>query len=256
MASIHLTSAEAVIRRLFDPRYKDKEIPPAVKYQYLQHYLQSRWEQICGKNLARSCYLQKIDGSEMYICTANSLMANELYMMQGLFLQKINAFLAGRVIIKKIYFHTAGAFTAREKSWQEEKYVPAAVSYSICPKCGAKMRSELKQCSICAAAEKQELRRRLAELLCIQPWLHYDECQQYYKCDKILFTIIKDDLKNYYFERVRMGYADKKENLLAVLFLTGKHPEELTDSICENSLRYLRRDSSVSASRSRLYGKK
>ena len=53
-----------------------------------------------------------------------------------------------------------------------------------------------------------------------------------------------------------MGYADKKESLLAVLFLTEKQPEQLTQAMYENALAYLRRDQSVLAFGSRLYGKK
>ena len=100
------------------------------------------------------------------------------------------------------------------------------------------------------------MRQNLAELLRVQPWLTYEDCKAYYDCDKIIFTAVKDNLKNYYFERVRLGFADKKECLLAVLFLTEKQPEEMTTSFYENALAYLRRDQSVLAFGSRLYGKK
>lgn len=111
-------------------------------------------------------------------------------------------------------------------------------------------------CSVCDREEREHLRQYLAELLRIQPWLTYEDCKAYYKCDRILFTAVKDNLKNYYFERVRLGYADKKDNLLAVLFLTGKQPEALTPALYDNALAYLRRDQSVLAFGSRLHGKK
>ena len=53
-----------------------------------------------------------------------------------------------------------------------------------------------------------------------------------------------------------MGYADKKESLIAVLFLLEKKPEDITQAMYENALAYLRRDQSVLAFGSRLYGKK
>ena len=108
MYAENLEAAEEVIRRLFDPRrtYKKAYISPEIKLAYLQHYLESRWTEIVGENLARSCAIEKISGSELYVRTANSMLANELYMMQQLFLQKINSFLLGRVLIKKVYFHT------------------------------------------------------------------------------------------------------------------------------------------------------
>ena len=84
MYAENLEAAEEVIRRLFDPRrtYKKAYISPEIKLAYLQHYLESRWTEIVGENLARSCAIEKISGSELYVRTANSMLANELYMMQ------------------------------------------------------------------------------------------------------------------------------------------------------------------------------
>lgn len=252
-----LETADEVIRRLFDPRNNYKNIPLSAKYAYLQHFLESKWTEICGPNLAKSCWLQKIEGQDLYVGTANSLLANELFMMRDLFLQKINGFLLGRLLIKKVYFHTGGYFRrqeAREKAQAEAAAPP--VAYGVCPRCGSRMTADLKICSVCQRQEREELRRKLAELLRIQPWLKYENCAAYLVCDKILFTAVKDGLKNFYFEKVRQGYADKRECLLAVMFLTEKPPEEITGRIYENALAFLRRDQSVSAFGSRLYGKK
>ena len=251
-----LASTDAIIKHLFDPRYQNKYIPLQGKYLYLQHYLELNWSNICGVNLAQRCCVEKIMGNELHIRTANSMLANELYMMQSLFLQKINAYLLGCLIIKKLYFHT-GSFYAR----QARKAVPAEPlwqppEYTTCPKCGARMEKGLNMCSVCERQEREQLRHNLAELLRIQPWLTYEDCKAYYKCDKIVFTAVKDSLKNYYFERVRLGFADKKECLLAALFLMEKQPQDMTPSMCENALAYLRRDQSVLAFGSRLYGKK
>lgn len=126
MYAENLEAAEEVIRRLFDPRrtYKKAYISPEIKLAYLQHYLESRWTEIVGENLARSCAIEKISGSELYVRTANSMLANELYMMQQLFLQKINSFLLGRVLIKKVYFHT-GSFFRKQQQKEKEAEPPA-----------------------------------------------------------------------------------------------------------------------------------
>lgn len=258
MYAENLEAAEEVIRRLFDPRrtYKKAYISPEIKLAYLQHYLESRWTEIVGENLARSCAIEKISGSELYVRTANSMLANELYMMQQLFLQKINSFLLGRVLIKKVYFHTGSFF--RKKQQKEKQAEPPAppAEYTKCPVCGAQMRKGLDMCSVCEREQREELRSKLAELLRIQPWLKYEDCLAYYKCDKILFTAVKENLQSYYFERVRCGFADKKESLLAVMFLLEKQPEDITLALYENALTYLRRDQGVSAFGSRLHGKK
>lgn len=254
MRTDKLESAEDVINRLFDPRYSFKRaiITKEVKYAYLQHFLELHWSEIVGQNLSCSCSIEKIDGNEIYIRTKNSMLANELYMMKNLFLQKINSFLLGRIIIKKVYFHTGSLKYSKNKI--EDKELPV-IEYIKCPNCGARMEKGMRICSVCEREQRNQLRSKIAELLRIQPWLKYNDCIAYYKCDKILFTAVKDDLKNYYFEKVRHGFADKKESLLAVLFLTEKHPEELTSDLYERVLAYLRRDQSVSAFGSRLYGK-
>lgn len=61
MYAENLEAAEEVIRRLFDPRrtYKKAYISPEIKLAYLQHYLESRWTEIVGENLARSCAIEK-----------------------------------------------------------------------------------------------------------------------------------------------------------------------------------------------------
>ena len=97
-------------------------------------------------------------------------------------------------------------------------------------------------CSICEREERDRLRGNITELLRIQPWLSYEECQAFYKCDRILFNAVRDGLKGYYFEKVRQGFATKKDELMAVLFLSEKQPEEITTKIYENTLAYLRKD--------------
>lgn len=111
-------------------------------------------------------------------------------------------------------------------------------------------------CSVCNREHRELERKRIAELLRIEPWLSYEDCLAYYPCDKILFTAVKDNLQNYYFERVRKGFANEKDSLLAVLFLTGRQPQDIDDKLYNNALEYLRRDQSVSAFGGRLYGKK
>lgn len=240
-----LEAADEVVKRLFDPRYSYKKayIPLELKYAYLQHYLETKWTEIVGKNLARSCSIEKIVGNELYIRTASSLLANELYMMQSLFLQKINAFLLGRIIIKKVYFHTGGFIRRQQakKQAEEQAQLPKP-EYTKCPRCGARMEKGPAMCSICEREERDRLRGNITELLRIQPWLSYEECQAFYKCDRILFNAVRDGLKGYYFEKVRQGFATKKDELMAVLFLSEKQPEEITTKIYENTLAYLRKD--------------
>ena len=254
-----LEGSDEIIRRLFDPRYNYKNIPLSAKHRYLQHYLEEKWPEICGANLAKSCWPEKIEGSDLYIRTVNSLLANELYMMQSLFLQKVNSFLLGRTIIKKLYFRTGGAIRREQKELAKRKAAAIEAEkpvYVPCPVCGRNMEQGLTMCSVCGRQRREEERQKIAELLRVEPWLTYENCLKYYKCDKISFIGVKDNLQNFYFERVRQGYADKKECLMAVLFLTGREPQHIDEKLYNNALEYLRRDQSVSAFGSRLYSKK
>ena len=251
-----LTNVDDVLTKLMDPRRPNRYVSRSIQTIYLNHLLEADWQQICGSNLARQCLPEKLVGQELHIKTANSMLANELYMMQSLFLQKVNTFLAGRAVVKKLYFHT-GSLNRRQSRRKATQAVAAKVfAYTTCPKCGAKMLQGETVCSICQRAERDEMRAKVAELLRIQPWLRNEDCLTYYKCDKILFTAVKDNLKNYYFEQVRLGFADKRQSMLAVMFLTEKQPQEITPALYSNVLEFLRRDQSVSAFGSRLHGKK
>lgn len=251
--------ADKIVKRLLDPKYErtNKYIAKSVKNAYVVHVLEQNWRSICGENLARHCCIHKIEKNTLVICTDSSVWANHLMMMKQLFMQKINAFLLGSVIIKDLKFYSGGSIKRYEKAEiKQQTSVDEQDTYHTCVKCGIVIRSEDNICSVCKRREKEILSSRIAELLKIQPWLTYDDCLNYYKCDKILFTAVKDSVKNIYFEKVRLGYAAKSDCLLAVMFLTGKQPEEIDDKTYNNTLEYLRRDQSVPAPRFRLYGKK
>ena len=76
MYAENLEAAEEVIRRLFDPRrtYKKAYISPEIKLAYLQHYLESRWTEIVGENLARSC---TIDGTSYKMGDVYTIIATQ-----------------------------------------------------------------------------------------------------------------------------------------------------------------------------------
>lgn len=231
---------------------------PKAKEKYAEYLLNSKWQEICGEHLGKHCFAQKINGNELTICVANSLLANELFMMKGLFLQKINSQLAGYAIIKKINFQVNSK--AQNKSQAKESIIEENTEVvrknKICPKCGVVVQTDAELCDVCTREEKNILKYKLAELLKVQPWLKYEECQTYYKCDKILFNAVKDSVQNIFFEKVRLNTADEYDCQMAVMFLTGKPPTEINDKIYGNSLAYLRRNQSVFTSGFRLHGKK
>ena len=138
----------------------------------------------------------------------------------------------------------------------EETVVEATEYTKPCLKCGVIVQSDNNLCDVCAREEKNLLMSKISELLNVQPWMKYEECSKYFRCDRILFNRVKDSLKNTYFERVRLNSADEKDCLMAVMFLTGKEPGEIDEKIYENGLAHLRRKQSVFTPGIRLHGKK
>jgi len=231
---------------------------PKAKEKYAEYLLQKNWQEICGEHLAKYCCVQKIEGNSLVVSVANSLLANELFMMKALFLKKINSKLTGYANIKKVNFQVSSKI---KKQLQDFKDIEAEkeelITYNKpCTKCGVIVQSNNDLCDVCTREEKNILKYKISELLKVQPWLKFEECQTYYKCDRLLFNAVKDNLQNIYFEKVRLNAADEFDCQMAVMFLTGKGPEEIDEKIYENSLAYLRRNKSVLTSGIRLHGKK
>ena len=244
-------TTKKIIKKIFDVqnnRYQKRgaNIAKEVKEAYLLHFLQEHWQDICGANLAKKCSIFKLQGHILTIRTVNSLLANELYMMKGLFLQKINAYLLGKVIISDLIFTASGQVESYATKQDEDFSVPHVDIWEFqegkCPRCGVRLHKGDEYCTVCQRQLHEELEQKLGELLRLEPWLTYENCLNYYKCDRITFTAVKDRMKSYYCEQVRLGFADEMESRMAVLFLLGKHPAEIDEKAYNNALEYLRRD--------------
>ncbi len=247
-----------IINTLFTSGSKEEKSKSVfVKQKYAEYLLNRNWVEICGERLAKYCCVHKIEGNELVIHTANSILANELFMMKDLLLQKINNFLPDKMVIKKISFQASSKIKQYEKPEASDEAVNEVKKYTKpCAKCGVIVQSDNALCDVCTREEKEVLKFKLAELLKVQPWLKYEDCGKYFSCDRILFNAVKDSLQNTYFERVRLDMADEFDCHMAVMFLTGKSPDEIDDKMFENSLAYLRRNQNVSTPWFRLYGKK
>ena len=252
-----MSGTNDIIKTLFDPKIPNKNIPLATKKQFLLYYLEAHWEEICGDLVAKSTNPVKFENNDLTVIVNNSMLANELFMMRSMFLAKINKFLNGLFSVKNVYFK---AGSLRKKAILEQEETIEQIPRGKCPICGCSMDARFSICSCCEREEKEKLRHSIYELLMLQPWLDYNDCKAYLKCDKILFTSVKDNLKNRYFRDVCLDIADEEGKLMAVMLLTGKSFEELNDNIFNNALAYIRKFTEgykdVSASGSRLHGKK
>lgn len=255
MLAKNMESVAQCLDSFFDPRKpKTKHtVPISIKRKYLLFILQEHWAEICGQDLAINCYPEKFVNSILYISARSSMLANELFMMQGFFLKKINDFLAERMVVKKLSFHVGGNIPVvknikLEEAELEDKRAWKDRLVKLCPGCGALITAEEESCQVCARRFKDELEAKLAELLKIEPWLTYEQSLQYYTTDKITYLKVKSRLQNYYYEKIRNQNNTAVDAFIAVQLLTGKLPEEINDELVNNVISYLRRKKYVPAS--------
>lgn len=249
MSNGKLESAEQIIPHLFNShKRRSKAVFPAkLQQNYWQHFIQERWSDICGENLAKLCQVETLEENVLTIATQSSSIANELFMLKKQLIKKINFILQGMWVIKELKFHTQGFVEVKKESSQlpEKKISIGEENYGNCLRCGARLSFKSIFCCYCSREEKVLQREKIKELLLSQPWLDYADCLNYLKCDKIEFNAIKDSLKNYYFEQVRNDFADENEKFVAVMLLTGKAIAEMDERDFNNALAFLRRNKNV-----------
>ncbi len=247
----NLETAAGVMDRLFDPALKNKKEYPVdrkVKAEYPVVFLNRQWEKAVGSLLKDQCRAEKIERGILYVQTADSVLAQQLFMLKDEFLAKVNSVLEGKAKIKNVRFN-AGYLSKKEtRKKEEEKEAGPLFSPLPCPRCGGRKREGEKLCGICRRRLKEEEREKIDELLKSQPYLQYEEVDLILNgCDKLLFDEERDKLLLRYCEKVRQGSADEEEEQLAVLLLLGKRPAEITKSQWQNCLRHLRRKKDVPA---------
>lgn len=247
----------SVLNWIFDPRNNNRHISVKLKKAYQLHRLIDNWAEVAGANLSKNSSPTRLDRGELTVTTASSSLASELFMMQELLVEKINKFFAGSVVIKKVRFMT-GNIVEDGQITRESDYVAGELGFKIakCPVCGARIKENLNLCYACERERDERKRKELYELLNIQPWLTYAEARTYLDCDSILFKEVQDRLKNYYYEKVRLNDATEAEKNMAVMLLTGKGPEAISQTQRDNALVHLKGVRNVSASRVGLHGKK
>lgn len=244
MIGHRMEKTNAIINRLFDPRkkYSKCSIDRKIKYGYLKRYLEENWEDICGVGLAKNCCVESIEDSKLYVIAASSPLANELKMMEPLFLKKVNHCLENKIIIKKIHFHVGRMFRRKKSCSAAAEAEKKFLKKAVCPLCGSAMYADSDICSICERRLKEEESRLLAELIKEEPWISYEECRKYRDFDRMLFSEVQGKLKHNLFGRVKKKEANADECLTAVMLLLGKKPEDIDDRQYENALEYLRRN--------------
>ncbi|MEG1726742.1 MAG: DUF721 domain-containing protein [Acidaminococcaceae bacterium] len=131
-----------------------------------------------------------------------------------------------------------------------------AVGKKQCLECGVILQNEEQYCAVCARTKQELLKAKLKETLVEAPWLSYGECINYVKCDKMLFSEIRDYLKLNTYKKLMAATCDDETKVFAVMLETYTTPEQLTTEFITETVEEIRRKYDVSSFGSSLRYKK
>ena len=110
-----------------------------------------------------------------------------------------------------------------------------------CPVCGSFLKNNETICYACEIKMKQELEYKLWNHILKEPWIQWYDLQKAVKCSETDFTMIKNDIKNYYFEKIRLNTANEQEEKLGVQLKAGKPLALIKEKEYVNILKFLKK---------------
>ena len=110
-----------------------------------------------------------------------------------------------------------------------------------CPVCGSFLKNNETICYACEIKMKQEMEYKLWSHILKEPWIQWYDLQKAVKCSETDFTMIKNDIKNYYFEKIRMKTADSQEVKLGIQLKAEKPLALISEKEYENILKFLQK---------------
>lgn len=110
-----------------------------------------------------------------------------------------------------------------------------------CSVCGSFLKNNETICYACEIKMKQELEYKLWNHILKEPWIQWYDLQKAVKCSETDFTMIKNDIKNYYFEKIRTKTADSQEVKLGIQLKAEKPLALISEKEYENILKFLQK---------------
>ena len=110
-----------------------------------------------------------------------------------------------------------------------------------CPFCGAYLKNKEKICYSCERKKQKELENIIWEKIKKEPWIKWYDLQKIIPCSESDFNIIKNDIKMYYFEKIRLKTANAEEEKMGVQLKAGKPLSLIKEKEFDNILRFLQK---------------
>ena len=110
-----------------------------------------------------------------------------------------------------------------------------------CPLCGSYIKDKRNICFECERKKQENKETEIWKLIIKEPWIGWNEANKVVKCDEFEFDIVKNDVKAYYFEKIRNKTADAKEEMIAIQLKSGKPYALIGEKEKVNILRFLQK---------------
>ena len=218
--------------------------------QYSLFKMKACWKEIIGNNNAKHCGPVKLERRILTLQVDSSVWANQFLYYKNQFIQQINTFIGTTEEEKKglqlKFSHIADDKIRNAIIGVEETKLGLEKLYregviKKCPVCGSFLKNNETICYACEIKMKQELEYKLWNHILKEPWIQWYDLQKAVKCSETDFTMIKNDIKNYYFEKIRMKTADSQEVKLGIQLKAEKPLALISEKEYENILKFLQK---------------
>ena len=110
-----------------------------------------------------------------------------------------------------------------------------------CIVCGQYLKNNEDICYICERKKIRELEHKIWEHVHREPWIRWYDLNKVLKCTEEEFKYIKNDIKMYYFEKIRLNTASEQEEKLGVQLKAEKPLALITEKEYINILKFLKK---------------
>ena len=110
-----------------------------------------------------------------------------------------------------------------------------------CPVCGEYLKNNEDICYLCERKRIQELEHKIWNHVHREPWIKWYDLNKVVKCSEEEFRIIKNDIKMFYFEKIRLNTASEQEEKLGVQLKAEKPLALIKDKEYVNILKFLKK---------------